>query len=170
VGTGSRGIVSGMTQNPRTPETPAAPAGTTPAPAPGAAGPAAAPAAASDTPAPPSAPAPDASAWSAPPPAAAEPARSAPWRRFGRWITAAVLIGVLLVGGVGGFAIGRATAPEGSGPFGVERPGGGRMPGGDGAGELPEPPSDRSGQDSSDQGSASDGTTDGAATGTSTTT
>lgn len=153
-----------MTENPRTPETPAAPAGATPAPAPGPAGPAAAPAATSDAPA----PAPDASAWSAPPPA--EPARSAPWRRFGRWITAAVLVGVLLVGGVGGFAIGRATAPEGSGPFGVERPGGGRMPGGDGAGELPAPPSDRSGQDSSDQGSASDGTTDGAATGTSTTT
>jgi hypothetical protein len=148
VGTGSRGIVSGMTENPRPPETPAAPAPTSDAPA----------------------PASDASAWSAPPPAAAEPARSAPWQRFGRWITAAVLIGVLLVGGVGGFAIGRATAPEGSGPFGVERPGGGRMPGGDGAGELPEPPSDRSGQDSSDQGSASDGTTDGAATGTSTTT
>jgi hypothetical protein len=140
-------MVRVMTENPRTPETPAAPAG-----------------------APPSAPAPDASAWSAPPPAAAEPARSAPWRRFGRWITAAVLVGVLLVGGVGGFAIGRATAPEGSGPSGIERPDGGRVPGGGDSGELPEPPADRSGSGSSDQGSASDGTTDGAATGTSATT
>ena len=128
-----------MTENPHTHATPAAPTATTPAPAPGPAG-----------------------------PADAEPAPSAPWRRFGRWITAAILVGVLLVGGAGGFAIGRATAPEVSGPFGVERPGG-RMPGGE-SGELPEPPSDRSGSGSSDPGSAADGTADGTATRTAATT
>jgi hypothetical protein len=139
-----------MTENPRTPETTAA------APAPEAA---------------PALPAADAPPGSAPPPAAAEPGPPAPaWRRFGRWVTAAVLVGVLLVGGVGGFAIGRATAPEVTGPFGGERPGGGRVPDGGSAGELPEPPSDRSGQDSSGQGSASEGTTGDDATGTSATT
>lgn len=161
MGTGWSGIVSGMTENPHTPETPAAPAATTPAPTPGPAGPAAAPTA------PPDAGAPDASSWSAPSTAPTEAAPPAPWRRFGRWITAAVLVGVLLVGGAGGFAIGRATAPEVPGRFGVERPGG-RMPGGD-PGELPEPPSDRSGS-GSDPGSAADGTTDGSSTGTAATT
>lgn len=157
VGTGRGGIVARMTENPRTPETPvtvpgdpaasAAAARTSPAPDPGATGTT-----------PPYA-TPDQASWSAPAPAAVEPAPSAPaWRRFGRWVTAAVLVGVLLVGGVGGFAIGRATAPEVTGPFGGERPDGGRAPGA-GSGELPEPPSDRSGRDSSDQGSADDSTT-----------
>jgi hypothetical protein len=62
---------------------------------------------------------------------------------------------VLLVGGGGGFAIGRATAPdptfptfEGGGP-------GGQMPDW-GDGEMPQPPSDRQGDGSgSDQGSGS---------------
>jgi hypothetical protein len=139
-----------MTENPRTPPAPTS--------GPDAAAPASV---APDQPslsAPPSAP-------PAPPPAPSAP----PGRRLGRWITAAVLAGVLLVGGVGGFAIGRATAPEVSGPFGGERSGGERMPGG-GSGELPEPPADRSGNDSSDPGSAADGSTDDAATGTSATT
>lgn len=156
MGTGWSGIVSGMTENPHTPETPAAPAATTRAPTPGPAGPAAAPTAPPDAAAPDAA-APGASSGSAPPTAATEAATPAPWRRFGRWITAAVLVGVLLVGGAGGFAIGRATAPEVPGRFGVERPGS-RMPGGD-AGELP---ADRSGS-GSDPGSAADGTTDGTA-------
>jgi hypothetical protein len=115
-------------------------------------------------------PAPDEASWTAQPPAAAEPAPPVGRRRrFGRWITAAILVGVLLVGGVGGFAIGRATAPEISGPFG-ERPDGGQVPGG-GSGEMPQPPSDRSGGGTGDQGSASDGATeDSTATGASATT
>lgn len=75
-------------------------------------------------------------------------------RRPGRAVTAAVLVGVLLVGGGGGFAVGRATAPEPTGP--------GQLRDGPPDGEMPQPPSDRSGGDTSDQdsGSAADGTTD----------
>ncbi|WP_203666688.1 hypothetical protein [Cellulomonas pakistanensis] len=103
---------------------------------------------------------------------------SAPRRRFRlgrRAVTALVLVGVLLVGGAGGFAIGRATAPgpafpafeRGDGP-------GGRLPGGGGDGEMPQPPSGRSGSGSdpgsgdtgtdADPGSADAGTTDSSAT------
>ncbi|WP_454050279.1 hypothetical protein [Cellulomonas sp. Marseille-Q8402] len=127
----------------------------------------------------PTLPAPDATSRSAPPPEAADPAApetseqpapsalfGRPRRRFGRWVVAAVLVGVLAVGGIGGFAIGRATAPEFSAPFGGERPDGDRMP---------QPPGDRSGDTEQGSGSASDGSTgsatdDSAATGTSATT
>jgi hypothetical protein len=91
----------------------------------------------------------------------APPARPRP--RLGRRAGASlVLAGVLLVGGGGGFAIGRATAPdptfptfEGGGP-------GGQVPGG---GEMPQPPSDRQGDGSgsgADEGSGGggSGTTD----------
>lgn len=117
-------------------------------------------------------PVPDQPSVAAPSSAAVDPAPPVtPRRRFGRWITAAVLVGVLLVGGVGGFAIGRATAPEISSPFGGGRPDGSRVPPGGESGEMPQPPSDRSGDDSSDPGSASDGTAeDSTATGTSATT
>jgi hypothetical protein len=90
--------------------------------------------------------------------AVAEPAPRAPWLTRARTIVAGGAVAVLLAGGLGGFAVGRATAGDGGdrvgfdqqgGPAGFDRDGDGHgFPAGPG-GQVP----DRNGADDGQQDS-----------------
>jgi len=94
----------------------------------------------------------------------AEPSADAPWQTRARAVVAGGAVAVLLAGGLGGFAVGRATAggsddrvDEQGGPAGFDRDGDGRGFGpAPGSGQVPDSqgdddgPQDLDGTDSQD--------------------